>query len=200
VAKEIEVKYLLKSPEQIEEILNHPMICAEISAPLRVINMDSVYYDTADGLLSKSRISLRRRRENDDTVFTIKTPVTTDGALSSRGEWQVKAKTLDCALPLLRKAGAPDELFKLLENNQLVPCARTTFVRKTAPLKFGAELCLDTGLLGIAPFAELELELNGGEVSALIEFGARCADVFGLTAESRSKFTRARQSFNANSK
>lgn len=200
MAKEIELKYSLNSAEQAEEILAHPMIQAELCAPVQVISMDSVYYDTEEKSLLKSKISLRRRRENDDIVYTVKTPKSSDGALSSRGEWQVKAASIDEALPKLRAAGAPEKLFELLENSELVPCAHVTFVRKTAPVKLGAELCLDVGFFGKTPFAEMELELTDGSVSDLTEFGERCAQVFGLNPETRSKFKRARAVFSSDSK
>ena len=194
MGKEIELKYLLKSSEQIDELLSHPIILEQIAGPLRVINMDSIYYDTSDGALSMARISLRRRRENSDTVFTVKTPKVSDGAFSARGEWQVNARSLDDALPLLKQAGAPQDLFDILENRQLVPRARTTFVRKTVPLKLGAELCLDSGFLGVDAFAEMELELTHGNVEELQAFGEKCRSAFSLTPESRSKYHRAKLS------
>ena len=192
MGKEIELKYLLRDSKQIEEILSHPLVMEQISGPLHVINMDSVYYDTCDNALSSAKISLRRRRENNDTVFTVKTGKIAEGALSTRGEWQISARSLNEALPLLKQNGAPQMLFDILENNQLVPCARTIFVRKTTSLKLGAELCLDSGILGIEPFCEMELELTHGTVENLKEFGEKCKNLFGLTPESRSKFYRAK--------
>ncbi len=196
MGKEIELKYLMKSAEQSSEILNHPLILNELAGPIMVYNMDSVYYDTADNLLAQNRISLRRRKENDEIIFTVKTSGSVDGALSSRGEWQAETASFADALPILRKRGAPLLLFDILEKNKIVPCARTTFVRKTAPLKLGAHMCVDTGLLGRAPFAEIELELSTGSLEELEKFGAQCCQIFDLKPEEKSKFARARASFN----
>lgn len=196
MAKEIELKYLMKSAEQEREILNHPLILNQLDGPIEVYNMDSIYYDTRENLLAQNRISLRRRQENNEVVFTVKTSGSVDGALSSRGEWQVEAESLDEALPLLEKLGAPPLLFDILNKNGIVPCARTVFTRKTAPLKLGASLCVDVGMLGAAPFAEIELELSSGSVEDLKTFGAQCCQTFGLKPEAQSKFARARASFN----
>ena len=39
------------------------------------ITMETTYFDTLDGALSASRITLRRRFENGTSVCTVKTPV-----------------------------------------------------------------------------------------------------------------------------
>ncbi len=201
MAKEIELKYSIPDVGTADEILSSPMITSELAAPLRQINMSSVYYDTADGKLIGSKISLRRRQENDEVVYTVKTPQFSDGALSARGEWQVSADNIEDALTKLKSSGAPEKLFELIENTQLIPCAQVSFVRKTAPLKMGAELCVDVGNFGKIPFAELELELlPNGSVDDLLAFGARCAEEFSLKPESLSKFTRARAVFSSDFK
>ena len=201
MAKEIELKYSIPNIAIAEKILSSEMIVAELAAPVFEINMSSVYYDTDDRRLIKAKISLRRRQENDEVVYTVKTPQFSDGELSSRGEWQVNADSIEDALLKLQSCGAPDKLFKLLENAALVPCAEVSFVRKTAPLKFGADLCVDVGTFGAIPFAELELELHpNGLIDDLTAFGARCAREFSLKPEPLSKFSRARAVFSSDFK
>ncbi len=198
MAKEIELKYSIPNIDTVAEILASPLIVSELAAPMREIKMSSVYYDTADGSLINSKISLRRRQENDEVVYTVKTPQFSDGALSLRGEWQVSADTIEAALSKLQSSGAPDKLFKLLENTTLIPCAEVAFLRKTAPLKLGADLCVDVGAFGAIPFAELELELHpGSSMDDLTSFGARCAREFSLNPEPLSKFSRARAVFSS---
>lgn len=197
MCKEIELKYSIPCADRAEKILSSALILSEFDGPIRIINMSSIYYDTADALLVKSKISLRRRQENDEIVYTVKTPQLSEGALSTRGEWQVSASDISSALDALCAAGAPQKLFEIIEGKELIPCAKVSFVRKTAPLKLGAELCLDVGTFGTTPFAELELELADGSVDALKAFGARCAHEFSLKPETLSKFSRARAVFSS---
>ena len=187
----MELKYALRGAAQVEEILQSPQVACVLCGPLRVISMDSLYYDTADRALARERIALRRRRENQDTVFTVKTPQGGAGAFSIRGEWEVQCPELADALPALEAQGVPHALIAALTAAPLIPVAHIAFVRKTAPLQLGAELCLDVGALGKRPFAELELELSGGTVEALLAFGDFCAQKFGLSPEPRSKLERA---------
>ena len=191
MGRELELKYKLRDAAQVEEILANPRVAHAFCGPLRVISMDSLYYDTANRLLAQKRIALRRRRENQGTVFTIKTPQGGEGAFSIRGEWEVRCPALADALPALAAQGAPQPLIAALRAAPLVPAAHISFVRKTAPLHLGAELCLDKGFLGEIPFAELELELSGGTIDALLDFGDFCMQEFGLTPEPRSKLERA---------
>ena len=195
MGKEIEMKFRLRDEAQAEEILRHPFILGAICADFKEIEMDAVYLDTPDRALAHSGISLRRRREGRDTVFTVKTGLVSRGALSERGEWQVQAEDMDIALCRLREQDAPQEVFDILAHKAVVPCARTRFIRRCAPLAFGAELCVDVGELGTAPFAELEIELSHGTMDELIAFVVRCAELFGLEPETRSKFYRAQLSF-----
>ena len=55
---------------------------------LRPITMETAYYDTPDGRLSRLRWTLRRRLENGVSVCTLKTPLP-DG---SRGEWETECR------------------------------------------------------------------------------------------------------------
>ena len=101
MGKEIELKYALSSAAQADEILSSELVLSELDAPIRTIRMSSTYYDTLDGRLIKEKISLRRRQENDEVVYTVKTPKFSDGALSARGEWQVVSDNFDDALLFL---------------------------------------------------------------------------------------------------
>lgn len=192
MGKEVELKFLIADKAQGELILNHPMIKNELCGPVQIIKMESIYFDTVDGNLTGHNFSLRRRCENDRVVYTVKTSSNSQGALSERGEWEVCAEDADSALALLREQGAPEKLFEIIGKSRLTPCAHVSFTRKTAPLRFGAHLCIDTGLLEKTPFSEMEIELSTGNIEDLIAFGSRCAEEFNLIPESLSKFTRAR--------
>ena len=56
----------------------------------RQIRMQTTYFDTPDSALSARKITLRLRRENEETICTLKTPLP-DG---SRGEWECPAADL----------------------------------------------------------------------------------------------------------
>lgn len=198
MGKEIELKYSIPETCSINEILSHELIGPFISG-ISEIFMQSTYYDTRDSLLGKKRITLRRRRENDTMVYTVKTPVSSNGALSSRAEWNVHAGSFEEAICELKKAGCPAEILALSEKDLCV-VASFEFVRKTAKLcynNFTGELCIDRGYLspdGVlrAPLYELEIELSDGNPDNLCAYGNKIMSALSLCPEYLSKQARAR--------
>lgn len=161
--------------------------------PWRQICMETTYYDTLDGALSQRRITLRLRKENEETVCTIKTPLP-DG---SRGEWECAATNIEDGICRLTALGAP-EIIPQLSNSGLVPRCGARFTRFAAevPTADGtAELALDSGILlggtQQMPLCEVEVELKSGSDAAAMALAADIAAKFGLTEESKSKFRRA---------
>lgn len=153
-------------------------------------SMQTTYYDTADGILSARRYTLRRRLENGICVYTLKTSAK-DGA---RGEWEVRCPGLAEALPpLTRQSG-----ISLPRPADLVPICGARFTRIAKFVTFpggSAELALDRGaLIGGGremPLCEVELELKSGSREALDAFGVAFQRKFGLEPEPESKFRRA---------
>ena len=198
MGKEIELKYSIPDCCSVDEILSHELIRPFISGVSEIF-MQSTYYDTREKLLGKKRITLRRRRENDTTVYTVKLPVSSADALSTRAEWNVCADSFDKALCELKKAGCPTEILSLNEDDLCV-VASFEFVRKSAKLcynNFTGELCIDRGYLspdGVlrAPLYELEIELSDGTPDDLCAYGNKIMAALGLSPESRSKQARAR--------
>ena len=82
----------------------------------QTISMETTYYDTPSGDLSAKRYMLRRRLENGVSVCTLKT----SGEGNTRGEWEVKADSVEESVPALCKLGCPDDLVSLCEDG-LVP-------------------------------------------------------------------------------
>ena len=126
------------------------------------ITMETTYFDTLDGALSASRITLRRRFENGTSVCTVKTPADQHG----RGEWETECDDINAAIPILCKLGCPVDLIPLCEKG-ITPICGAKFTRLAGLLELPgctAELALDTGvLLGGGreiPLCEVELELN----------------------------------------
>ena len=157
------------------------------------ITMETAYYDTPAGALSRLRWTLRQRYENGKSVCTVKTPAAGGG----RGEWETECRDILDAVPKLCKLGAPEELPALTKTGLIESCA-ARFTRLAALVKAEGctvELALDDGvLLGGGkelPFAEVEVELKSGSEAAAVAFAESLAKEFGLTSESRSKVQRA---------
>lgn len=157
------------------------------------IHMETTYYDTPARDLSCRRWTLRRRRENDRTVCTLKTPLP-DG---SRGEWEVPCLSIEDGIPGLIAAGAPEELAALTSGG-LEPVCGARFLRLAKAVSREdavLELALDRGeLLGggkTLPFREIEVELKSGSDPAAERFGEALRQEFHLIEEPESKFQRA---------
>ncbi len=202
---ERELKYTMPDPETGDRILESRLVVSAAEAEAREIEMRAVYYDTADGALARAKAAFRIRREDGRTVATAKTRGEQLGALYLRGEWEteVDSEEPDLRAFLAAVADAPDAericavLGPLMEK-RLVPLCGTEYRRATLPLAVGGaefELCVDRGELVCgtrrAPFCEVELELTGGDIAAMEEFGAALCDAYGLRPEEQSKFQRA---------
>ena len=87
-------------PAQQQELLK------ALDLPTREIVMETTYYDTPAGDLSRRHITLRRRMENKSSVCTAKFPAP-GGA---RGEWECDCDRIEDAVEKLCKLGAPSEL------------------------------------------------------------------------------------------
>ena len=161
--------------------------------PFRKIAMETTYFDTPDKALSAQHITLRLRRENDAMVCTLKTPLAQGG----RGEWECLADTMDAGLAGLLAAGAPEAPIQLAKQGLVIVCgARFTRLAAELPTADGtAELALDHGVLiggsKELPLCEVELEQKTGSDTATAQLAAHIAQVYGLQAESKSKFRRA---------
>ena len=157
-----------------------------------VMQMETAYYDTPGGTMSKRRYTLRRRLENGISVCTVKTP-----AGNARGEWEVECQDITEAIPKLIALGAPADLETLAKEGLVHICgAKFTRLAKTVICpECTVEIALDKGVLtggGKAePLCEAEVELKDGEKAACDAFGKKLAERFGLVTEEKSKFARA---------
>lgn len=159
----------------------------------RRIEMESTYFDTADGALCARRITLRLRRENERTVCTLKTPLP-DG---SRAEWECSAADIRDGIRALAACGAPIAS-EIPDADALVAVCGARFTRLAidVPTADGrAELALDNGFLlgGNRRLAlhEVEVECKSGSDAATVAFAEDLAARWQLTPEAKSKFSRA---------
>jgi len=142
------------------------------------VEVDNVYFDTAERLLRSNRMALRVRRIGRRWVQTLKTE-TRASALSARGEWEVPAPR--GRLDLGRFPATPlTALLQAHPGARLQPAFRTRFRRTVWHADGGAiEIALDEGEIVAgqqqAPILELELELKSGAVEALYRLALELA-------------------------
>lgn len=192
---ELEWKYAVPAPALLDEILAWEEVQSRMAEEPRRYHMQSEYYDTPDRRLSRRRITLRRRLENETAVFCVKAPLRGAADLRLRGEWETEAEDLAAALPRLAALGAPVPP----ASAPLRVLCRADFIRRALLLRFddgsAAELALDLGTLSggtcSLPLCELELELKSGDPAAARAFAETLAARFSLGPEPLSKFVRA---------
>ncbi|MBO4418585.1 MAG: CYTH domain-containing protein, partial [Oscillospiraceae bacterium] len=107
---ELEWKYAVPEPSLLDEILASPEVQSRIVEALRQYHMRSDFYDAPDLRFSRSRITLRRRLENESSVLCVKAPPAPGADPHLRGEWELAGDDLAAALPRLVALGAPEAL------------------------------------------------------------------------------------------
>ena len=183
---EFELKY--QATEELLEAIRQSFSGAE-----QLFSMETTYYDTPAGSLSRRCYTLRRRMENQTSVCTLKAPVSGPG----RGEWECICDRIEAAISELCKLGAPADLLTLTAEGVLPVCgARFRRIAKTLTLPDATlELALDSGTLygggKTLPLCEVEVELKSGTPEACAAFAQHLATRFCLKPERRSKFRRA---------
>ena len=185
MGREFELKYRA-TPQVHQAILN-------TCGPFRTIAMETTYFDTPDSQLSVRKMTLRLRRENQQMICTLKTPLAQGG----RGEWECEAAEIHQGVARLIAMGAPAEVAQLTTGGLIPVCgARFTRMATTVATEDGtAELALDQGILlggdRQMDLCELEVELKTGSDQATIALAQQLAALYGLQPEQKSKFRRA---------
>lgn len=191
VERNMPLEWEIKLTGNITAALHDP----QLALHWQEMSMKTVYYDTAERLLSGRKLTLRLRSEGDRSVVCLKAP---HPEAHARCEWQLEAERPDDdTLAALTALGAPDGLPRA---DLLAPLCGAEFTRRFALLQFPdgstAEVAHDTGILTgggrILPFEELELELKAGAPEPLTVLAARLCKDYGLHEEANSKFARAR--------
>lgn len=152
--------------------------------------METTYFDAADGQLSAQNCTLRCRMENSAPVCTLKTPTNDLG----RGEWEAlepwSKKIVGFLFAAAGRAPVPFEA--------LTPVCGARFTRLSRMVELPGctvEIALDTGvLLGgekQLPLCELEIEVKSGSEAAASAWAQHFAHRFDLQPEAKSKFRRA---------
>ena len=167
-------------------------LAADFPGDPRICRMHTRYYDTPERCLSRRKLTLRLRMENDIPVCTLKTPEKAGG----RGEYEVSAPDIREALPELCKLAGLTELLPLLGDLREVCGAR--FTRQAVDVvlpQLTVEMALDRGVLTGGgreqALLEAEFELKSGSWEELRIFGLLLEKRLGLIPEGKSKFRRA---------
>lgn len=212
MAAEYEFKYKADYDSLTAINVSHPQVP-------RVIEMETVYLDTPLGSLAEKHYMLRRRKENDKYICTIKAPAKEEKETwqdevakeyphypraahlltgSVRSEWEVECERIEDALPQLVAQGAPEEVWRLAAEEGLKSICGARFTRIARTLKLAnseIELALDSGyLLGgnkQEPFYELEIEIKSGDKIEAGRYAQSLATDYYLETETESKFARA---------
>ena len=178
MAQEIELK--LAFPRSAHaSILRHPLI-AQAQKLGNTQTLVNTYFDTPDLILNKARVAVRTRKAGRTWLQTVKCAADSVGGLSSRPEWEQDYRgAFDFSAvdqPAVRN---------LLELHAAAigPLFTTEFKRETriAEPRPGVRIhmMIDTGWIEAgerkAPISELELELEHGTPTDLLELAIALA-------------------------
>ena len=163
----------------------------------------SVYFDTEDGDLMRSGVTLRVRRAKGATIMGLKRAAASTRGFFERDELEVGSPSAEPDLALFGEAVsrkikeiAGDKPFAARFGSDIRRASRTVEVGGAT-----IEVALDQGFLFAgeqrAPVYEIELELKSGEPTALIDLGLSLIDALDVKLCVRSKAERAKQLMSA---
>jgi inorganic triphosphatase YgiF len=169
------------------------MAMARVSTQER---LTSTYYDTPDSALERRGLTLRVREQGGHFLQTVKEGDLASGDLLSRGEWEDAVAE---SRPDPDAAQSGQRLPKGVAGNLrpifVTEVTRTIFAIEPLP-GTAIEAAVDEGEIRALdahkaePISEIELELKGGDASALYDLAAQLLEVAPLRIETRSKSER----------
>jgi len=173
VPREIELKLEI-APEAAKRLLVESWLCDGHSEAQPQL---TVYYDTADGEISRRGFTLRVRSVGDRYIQTVKT-LAAGAGLFERGEWEYEIGGIELDPQCL--ARTPLAHFESAELQQFV---RSEVTRRSCRVDSdGTEIQIDYDEGEISAggrsqhISELELELLDGDPSAALKLASRIAD------------------------
>ncbi len=196
---EVEAKFIIPDEQTFQQLLEATSLAGFGLAEGTVAELHDRYLDTAGGALWAGGYACRIRRQDSQTLVTVKGLGTVTGAVHRRTEHQVD---LPEALPPQDwpSSVARDLTLRLSGSEPLLPLFEIEQTRHQRTLHHGdravAELnldrvCLCQGGVVSPPFLELEVELLPGGVEAdLDRIGVELHERWGLLPQTRSKFER----------
>lgn len=197
---EIEYKYFVDEDISKEIFADYQQAGGDNQ--IKEIFMDATYYDTEEGNLWKKGMALRKRKENDQEVVTLKDRGYFEEGVHKRMEINVKLEGDKNS----EESIISSELFvgtqiyediKDILRSSLKPLMTMTFTREEMKISLGDTTMImsyDKGLIktpmGNKPISELELELGEGSQDKMREFSNQLKERYNLEYEEKSKFAR----------
>ena len=189
-AQELELKLVI-DPAQRDNAL---AVCRDIAAKFQKqadyqkLNLENAYYDTSDLRLRQFDMGLRIRRSADQLEQTIKLAGRVLGGMHERPEYNVPTVEMAPDLTLFDADIWPDDFPVYDVQRDLQQLFVTDFTRHRFLLPSGdgyIECVLDLGQIEAngetEPLAEIELELQGGEITDVYKLGQQLVQQLNAT-------------------
>lgn len=205
---EIEAKFIVRRPEQIEDALRALGDAGFAITDRGETTHTDRYFDTADWSVLGAGWACRIRRRNKDATLTLKSLHGPDGNVFVRDEVSQAMPEL-LTPPSAPPGAAKQQLDEIIDGKPVVElfvssCQRTVYlVEKTDPEPVLIELDIDRTRIeaekatekatGTLEFTELEIELKSGGAAELARAAAVLRDQAGLIPAKYSKFERGLQ-------
>ena len=199
---EIELKLLLE-PRDVASFRRHPLLKHYATGKPRSQQLTSIYFDTPDLYLQRSRTALRVRKAGMRWIQTCKSGGQAAAGLHQRPEWESEVGGAAPDLQALRGLLEPGSVAAALLSapglaSRLQPIFTTQFKRTIWLLRSQAgdevELALDQGEIlhggNSIPISEIELELKSGNAASLFELALALQQTLPLRAANASKAER----------
>lgn len=195
---EREFKWMIPDPSEFDPIADSSTISALVQKKGR-LEMEAMYYDTADNLIARCHGGLRLRRENETRVVCLKLAAESGfgGARKAREEYECTAPDIRTGIQNLPAAGAPQDICDCLLQANLIELGRTAFTRFWFLLSYQGctcELAFDYGKLTrngrVGPICEMELELKSGSEADFDALAVQLQQEFDLKPQPLSKLAR----------
>lgn len=193
---ELELKLALK-PDQVEALMQHPLLRvsgARSPTPRRLV---STYFDTAAGLLRQRAMALRVRRIGRRRIQTFKVPGNGATGLQHFKEYEADIQGSRPDLDRIDSADLHALMHKTPIDTQLAPVFVTDFARQRFHLTLKdseIELAIDRGEIRggghAASLSEVELELVSGAPERVYEAALLLHERVPLRLETRTKAER----------
>ena len=196
--QEIELK--LSFPRAaLAQLRDHPVIRATARCD-SIRSLDNIYYDTPSCDLKTHGIALRTRQQGRLRLQTVKCAAVSTAGLAQRPEWEYPYNGTFNFAPI----NQPEVIRTLTRyHDQLIPILQTRFRRET--FRYTPHpgttilLMIDTGRIRAnkrtAPICELELELETGPVTDLLQLAETLAQDLPLQPADQSKAERGYRLF-----
>lgn len=197
--KEVEIK-LYVDKKSVKQIYESSLFATFSQSPWRTKELLNQYIDTDDYALTKAKVALRVRKDNNVYIQTLKARGNSVGGFSEREEidWYLTNPSLD--ISLLDGKYWPKTLEKL-DKTALHDIFSTDFIRHYSLFTWlhegeeaEIEVALDTGIIQAGQqqdtISEVELELKQGSANAMLAFAVELAKVFPLMPSDSSKAER----------